>query len=50
MRRLKESTWRFTLSGTKSMNHLKELAGAGLKYIHLLPINDFSTVPERKFL
>jgi pullulanase/glycogen debranching enzyme len=36
----------FTLSSTKSMNHLKELAGAGLKYIHLLPVNDFSTVPE----
>ena len=36
----------FTLSNTKSMSHLKELADAGLKYLHLLPVNDFSTVPE----
>ncbi|WP_320046581.1 alpha-1,6-glucosidase domain-containing protein [uncultured Ilyobacter sp.] len=36
----------FTLNNTKSMNHLKELANAGLKYVHLLPVNDFSTVPE----
>jgi pullulanase/glycogen debranching enzyme len=37
----------FTDSTSNGMRHLKALADAGLTDIHLLPVFDFATVPER---
>jgi pullulanase len=36
----------FTYSNSNGMTHLRELAKAGLTYVHLLPSFDFATVPE----
>jgi pullulanase-type alpha-1,6-glucosidase len=38
----------FTQTGSAGMRHLRELAGAGLTHLHLLPTFDFATVPERR--
>jgi pullulanase-type alpha-1,6-glucosidase len=38
----------FTLDNTHGMNHLKELADAGLTYLHLLPVFDIATIDENK--
>ncbi|MEV4434498.1 pullulanase-type alpha-1,6-glucosidase [Streptomyces sp. NPDC049585] len=37
----------FTDRASAGMRHLKELADAGTSYVHLLPVFDFATVPER---
>jgi pullulanase len=37
----------FTDSGSAGMRHLKSLAAAGLTDVHLLPVFDFASVPER---
>jgi pullulanase len=37
----------FTRSQTTGMRHLRRLADAGLSHVHLLPVFDFATVPER---
>jgi pullulanase/glycogen debranching enzyme len=37
----------FTESGSHGMRHLRELAAAGLTDVHLLPVFDLATVPER---
>ncbi len=36
----------FTETGSNGMKHLKALADAGLTDVHLLPVFDFSSVPE----
>ncbi len=36
----------FTEAGSNGMKHLKALADAGLTDVHLLPVFDFSSVPE----
>ena len=36
----------FTDAGSNGMKHLAALAGAGLTDVHLMPLFDFSTVPE----
>jgi len=36
----------FTDQNSRGMMHLRELARAGLTYVHLLPSFDFATVPE----
>lgn len=36
----------FTLEGTKGDKHLRDLARAGITHLHLLPVNDFSSVEE----
>ncbi len=36
----------FALTDTHGVNHLRELAGAGITDVHLLPIFDLATVPE----
>ncbi|BCJ45588.1 hypothetical protein GCM10010168_90060 [Actinoplanes ianthinogenes] len=38
----------FTRSGSDGMRHLRSLAEAGLTHVHLLPVNDFATVPDRR--
>ena len=38
----------FSQGNSKSVQHLKSLADAGLTYIHLLPFNDFGSVNEDK--
>ncbi|WP_299530796.1 pullulanase-type alpha-1,6-glucosidase [uncultured Streptomyces sp.] len=38
----------FTDTGSDGMKHLRELAGAGASYVHLLPAFDIGTVPEKK--
>ncbi|MFM2069363.1 MAG: hypothetical protein RLZZ584_4272, partial [Pseudomonadota bacterium] len=37
----------FTEAGSRGMRHLRALAQAGLTDVHLLPVFDFATVPER---
>nr|WP_221462604.1 pullulanase-type alpha-1,6-glucosidase [Streptomyces olivoverticillatus] len=37
----------FTDQDSDGMRHLKQLADAGTSYVHLLPVFDFATVPER---
>ena len=37
----------FTDAGSKGMRHLRALAAAGLSDVHLLPVFDFASVPER---
>ncbi|MER5813392.1 pullulanase-type alpha-1,6-glucosidase [Streptomyces sp. NPDC002033] len=37
----------FTDTGSDGMRHLRELAASGTSYVHLLPVFDFATVPER---
>ena len=37
----------FTLDDTDGMRHLKSLAAAGITDVHLLPVFDFGSVPER---
>jgi pullulanase-type alpha-1,6-glucosidase len=38
----------FTEAGAAGMTHLRELAGAGLTHVHLMPVFDFATTPERR--
>ncbi len=38
----------FTDSGSAGMQHLRRLAGAGLNTVHLLPVFDIATIPERR--
>ncbi|MBT8208307.1 MAG: pullulanase-type alpha-1,6-glucosidase, partial [Acidimicrobiia bacterium] len=38
----------FTLDGTDGMNHLSDLAEAGLSFVHLLPTFDIATINEDK--
>ncbi|MBG0563623.1 pullulanase-type alpha-1,6-glucosidase [Actinoplanes aureus] len=38
----------FTHPGSDGMRHLRSLADAGLTHVHLLPVNDFATVPDRR--
>ncbi|MFI2072323.1 pullulanase-type alpha-1,6-glucosidase [Streptomyces triculaminicus] len=38
----------FTDRRSAGMRHLKQLADAGTSYVHLLPVFDFATVPERR--
>ncbi|GAA2668704.1 hypothetical protein Apa02nite_047680 [Actinoplanes palleronii] len=38
----------FTHAGSDGMRHLRSLAEAGLTHVHLLPVNDFGTVPDRR--
>ncbi|MEV1286277.1 pullulanase-type alpha-1,6-glucosidase [Micromonospora sp. NPDC049679] len=38
----------FTDAGTAGMRHLTSLAGAGVTHLHLLPVFDFATIPERR--
>ncbi|MFJ4694352.1 alpha-amylase family glycosyl hydrolase, partial [Streptomyces sp. NPDC088766] len=37
----------FTEKNSAGSRHLRALAGAGTSYVHLLPVFDFSTVPEK---
>ncbi len=37
----------FTQTGSAGMQHLRRLAAAGVTDLHLLPVFDFATVPER---
>ncbi|WP_443071905.1 pullulanase-type alpha-1,6-glucosidase [Streptomyces sp. NBC_01477] len=37
----------FTDTSSAGMTHLRDLARAGVNYVHLLPAFDFATVPER---
>ena len=37
----------FTHAGSNGMRHLRALASAGITDLHLLPVYDFATVPER---
>jgi pullulanase/glycogen debranching enzyme len=37
----------FTDAGSRGMQHLRALADAGLTDVHLLPVFDFASVPER---
>ncbi|HWS37564.1 MAG TPA: pullulanase-associated domain-containing protein, partial [Actinoplanes sp.] len=37
----------FTRDESAGMRHLRSLADAGLTHVHLLPVNDFATVPDR---
>ncbi|GHC63898.1 pullulanase-type alpha-1,6-glucosidase [Streptomyces cinnamoneus] len=37
----------FTDRDAPGMRHLRQLADAGTSYVHLLPVFDFATVPER---
>ncbi|WP_407648768.1 pullulanase-type alpha-1,6-glucosidase [Actinacidiphila epipremni] len=37
----------FTDTSSAGMTHLRDLAKAGVNYVHLLPVFDFATVPER---
>ncbi|WP_250037170.1 pullulanase-type alpha-1,6-glucosidase [Paractinoplanes maris] len=38
----------FTDPGTAGMKHLKALADAGTTHLHLLPVFDFATIPEKR--
>jgi pullulanase len=38
----------FTLPGTHGVRHLRTLAEAGVTHLHLLPINDLASIPERR--
>ncbi|MFF7727811.1 pullulanase-type alpha-1,6-glucosidase [Streptomyces sp. NPDC008001] len=38
----------FTDGDSPGMRHLRTLAEAGTSYVHLLPVFDFATVPERR--
>ena len=38
----------FTDRNSDGSKHLRELAAAGTSYVHLLPVFDFATVPEKK--
>nr|WP_189822093.1 pullulanase-type alpha-1,6-glucosidase [Streptomyces finlayi] len=38
----------FTDGDSKGSQHLKKLAAAGTSYVHLLPVFDIGTVPEKK--
>ncbi|GID95059.1 hypothetical protein Adi01nite_44710 [Amorphoplanes digitatis] len=38
----------FTHAGSAGMRHLRILADAGLTHVHLLPVFDFATVPDRR--
>ncbi|MGW7195010.1 pullulanase-type alpha-1,6-glucosidase [Streptomyces chryseus] len=38
----------FTDRGSKGMKHLDKLAKAGTSYVHLLPVFDIGTIPEKK--
>ncbi|GAA1629386.1 pullulanase-type alpha-1,6-glucosidase [Actinoplanes couchii] len=38
----------FTRDESDGMRHLRSLADAGLTHVHLLPVNDFATVPDRR--
>jgi pullulanase-type alpha-1,6-glucosidase len=38
----------FTDAGSAGMTHLRTQAQAGLTHVHLLPVFDFASVPERK--
>uniref|UniRef100_UPI001C2644E3 pullulanase-type alpha-1,6-glucosidase n=1 Tax=Streptomyces sp. AC495_CC817 TaxID=2823900 RepID=UPI001C2644E3 len=38
----------FTDKGSTGSRHLRELAKAGTSYVHLLPVADIATIPERK--
>ncbi|MFE7857748.1 pullulanase-type alpha-1,6-glucosidase [Streptomyces sp. NPDC057403] len=38
----------FADKGSDGSKHLRELAKAGTSYVHLLPVFDFATVPEKK--
>ncbi|MEU4564083.1 pullulanase-type alpha-1,6-glucosidase [Actinoplanes sp. NPDC023936] len=38
----------FARAGSDGMRHLRSLADAGLTHVHLLPVNDFATVPDRR--
>ncbi|MFF8292610.1 pullulanase-type alpha-1,6-glucosidase [Streptomyces sp. NPDC016309] len=37
----------FTDTTSDGMKHLKELAGSGTSYVHLLPVFDIGTIPEK---
>lgn len=39
-----------TLDSSNAKQHLKSLASSGMTYLHLLPINDFTSVDENKNL
>jgi pullulanase/glycogen debranching enzyme len=41
-------TWRSPTLASKGMTHLKGLAQAGANYVHLLPVFDIATIPERR--
>ncbi len=38
----------FTDKNSKSMRHLRDLATAGMTYVHLLPVFDIASIPENK--
>ncbi|GAA4962821.1 pullulanase-type alpha-1,6-glucosidase [Actinoplanes utahensis] len=38
----------FARHSSDGMRHLRSLADAGLTHVHLLPVNDFATVPDRR--
>ncbi|MEU8891026.1 pullulanase-type alpha-1,6-glucosidase [Streptomyces sp. NPDC048442] len=38
----------FTDRESKGSQHLRKLAGAGTSYVHLLPVFDIGTIPEKK--
>ncbi|WP_229073548.1 pullulanase-type alpha-1,6-glucosidase [Actinoplanes sp. DH11] len=38
----------FTRSGSDGMRHLRSLSDAGLTHVHLLPVNDFASIPDRR--
>ena len=38
----------FCLAGSHGVRHLRALAEAGVSHLHLLPINDIASVPERR--
>ncbi|MFY1693692.1 pullulanase-type alpha-1,6-glucosidase [Plantactinospora sp. WMMB782] len=38
----------FTDPASTGMRHLRSLADAGVSHLHLLPANDFATIPERR--
>ncbi|MCA2216482.1 pullulanase-type alpha-1,6-glucosidase [Jidongwangia harbinensis] len=38
----------FSRTGSAGMRHLRSLAGSGVTHLHLLPVFDFATIPERR--
>ncbi|WP_374228691.1 pullulanase-type alpha-1,6-glucosidase [Streptomyces sp. ET3-23] len=38
----------FTDTSSEGIRHLRQLAASGTSYVHLLPVFDFATVPERR--
>ena len=38
----------FTLPGSHGVRHLRSLAEAGVSHLHLLPITDLASIPERR--